>query len=504
MGYTKSIRSVITGKDTGKCKYIKIKQSYVYKLSDFGTAKPLKDGDFFQSLVGTEEYLHPDIFKAASIERHRPREFDISVDLFQMISHKDPGVISGEQTSATGDIIWSKELPKTCRLSKAILDLYGPNTQRARICHLTHRVGRGVCDLSNGLLVLSDHSMDCDVMWTMCGREGVFPGPLYSVKLSYKKQLQLLQKARERCLQEHIVPRPAVSGPYCNQTFDNIVCWPDTMAGTMAEQNCPNYINNFDTRAKARRECLPNGQWYVHPGFNKTWTDFRDCLDKRKPVDPLMVDLSNNYVFHTPEGRPAVINNTATLTTEGSNWTCKLVFTFFNYIIVANYLWIFIEGLYLHNLIFITTFKKSKRKLARSTLVLIPLFGVYYMISVVMPECMDPGVELIWLYVESGVNSFQVQQEIRKKWNRKWKLRRLSTVSSRSTRTMSVGSAVCIKDKQLSALILAGNVLQNKSGKWKQNVPMELQDLNQSPHRDIHECASDETLQESNGLFTSQ
>lgn len=38
-------------------------------------------------------------------------------------------------------------------------------------------MGRGVCDLFNGLLVLSDHSMDCDVMWTMCGREGVFPGP---------------------------------------------------------------------------------------------------------------------------------------------------------------------------------------------------------------------------------------------------------------------------------------------------------------------------------------
>lgn len=37
-------------------------------------------------------------------------------------------------------------------------------------------------------------------------------------------------------------------GPFCNQTFDNIVCWPDTKAGTMAEQNCPNYINNFDTR----------------------------------------------------------------------------------------------------------------------------------------------------------------------------------------------------------------------------------------------------------------
>ncbi|XP_065938530.1 inhibitor of nuclear factor kappa-B kinase subunit epsilon [Magallana gigas] len=58
--------------------------SYVYKLSDFGTAKPLKNGDFFQSLVGTKEYLHPDIFKAAFIERHRPREFDISVDLWSL------------------------------------------------------------------------------------------------------------------------------------------------------------------------------------------------------------------------------------------------------------------------------------------------------------------------------------------------------------------------------------------------------------------------------------
>nr|XP_022298210.1 inhibitor of nuclear factor kappa-B kinase subunit epsilon-like [Crassostrea virginica] len=125
--------------------------SYVYKLSDFGTAKPLKDGDFFQSLVGTEEYLHPDIFKAAFIDRHRPREFDISVDLwslgatlyhtatgkvpfqpfhgrgdkhtmFQMISKKDSGVISGEQTSATGTIVWSKELPKTCQLSRYLRD----------------------------------------------------------------------------------------------------------------------------------------------------------------------------------------------------------------------------------------------------------------------------------------------------------------------------------------------------------------------------------------------
>lgn len=31
--------------------------SFVYKLSDFGTAKQLTDDGMFQSLVGTEEYL---------------------------------------------------------------------------------------------------------------------------------------------------------------------------------------------------------------------------------------------------------------------------------------------------------------------------------------------------------------------------------------------------------------------------------------------------------------
>lgn len=33
-----------------------------------------------------------------------------------------------------------------------------------------------MCDLFNGLLVFFDYFMDCDVMWMMCGREGVFLG----------------------------------------------------------------------------------------------------------------------------------------------------------------------------------------------------------------------------------------------------------------------------------------------------------------------------------------
>lgn len=53
----------------------------------------------------------------------------------------------------------------------------------------------------------------------------------------------------------------------------------------------------------------------------------------------------------------------------------------------------------------------------RSTLILIPLFGVYYVISVTMPDCMDDRTEIVWLYVESIINSFQVSIFKKKKYD---------------------------------------------------------------------------------------
>ncbi|XP_048769252.1 secretin receptor-like [Ostrea edulis] len=455
------------------------------------------------------------------------------------------------------------------------------------------------------------------IVWTLvtifsgqCAHgRGCYTDPkIYIAKVPQERQLIVILDAMRACLNSTYQTKPTLTGLHCPFVFDNIMCWPETEAGTVLEQACPDYINNFDIRGKARRECLPNGEWYVNPRTNRTWTDFNECtqLHVKDPGDEFLmlkdhlptirrlymigysislavlsvaivlmlrfrrlhcqrnaihINLFVSFalrsviclikdIFHTPEGSTTIINNTVTITSLGSNWPCKLVFSIFNYIIVANYVWIFMEGFYLHNIIFITTFKKSKRfflyilfgwcspvlciipwvivrrvledtlcwsthsaenkfvwiirgpivvtivinflfflnivrvlftkltalhmsdphryrKLARSTLVLIPLFGVYYMISVVMPECMDPDVELIWLYTESSVNSFQglivailfcfcngeVQQEIRKKWTRRWMLRRFSTVSSRSTRTLSLGSTGFVKDKPIPSAL---------------------------------------------------
>ena len=48
------------------------------------------------------------------------------------------------------------------------------------------------------------------------------------------------------------------------------------------------------------------------------------------------------------------------------------------------------------------------RKLAKSTLVLIPLFGVYYILVILIPDTVNPKVYLIRFYTETILNSFQV------------------------------------------------------------------------------------------------
>ncbi|ESP04258.1 hypothetical protein LOTGIDRAFT_53326, partial [Lottia gigantea] len=198
------------------------------------------------------------------------------------------------------------------------------------------------------------------------------------------------------------------------------------------------------------------------------------------------------------------------------HWQCKLFFTLFNYILGANYMWIFVEALYLHILITVSVFsdksgiiwyilfgwlapvcfvlpwvivratvedelcwnthptpeyfwitkapivasivinfiiflnlirvlftklnavnspeaKKFRyQKLAKSTLVLIPLFGVHYIVFLGLPGGLDERLELAKLYFEMFFNSVQgffvallfcflnseVQNEVKKNWHR--------------------------------------------------------------------------------------
>ncbi|XP_063675473.1 serine/threonine-protein kinase TBK1-like [Bolinopsis microptera] len=134
---------------------IKEDGSSMYKLTDFGGARELEEDAVFMSLHGTEEYLHPDIYEKALVDRRAPANFRAEVDLWslgatffhsaagqtpfktfhgrgdkvtmlKMTKSKDTGVISGIQKTKDGEITYSKELPSKAPMSAELKKIIEP------------------------------------------------------------------------------------------------------------------------------------------------------------------------------------------------------------------------------------------------------------------------------------------------------------------------------------------------------------------------------------------
>ncbi|XP_020858751.1 inhibitor of nuclear factor kappa-B kinase subunit epsilon isoform X1 [Phascolarctos cinereus] len=119
----------------------------IYKLTDFGAARELEDDEKFDSVYGTEEYLHPDVYERAVLRKPQQKAFGVTVDLwsigvtlyhaatgslpfvpfggprrnkeimFRITTEKPTGAIAGTQKRENGPLEWSYKLPVTCRLS---------------------------------------------------------------------------------------------------------------------------------------------------------------------------------------------------------------------------------------------------------------------------------------------------------------------------------------------------------------------------------------------------
>ncbi|KAI8515392.1 vasoactive intestinal polypeptide receptor [Branchiostoma belcheri] len=326
------------------------------------------------------------------------------------------------------------------------------------------------------------------------------------------------------------------------------------------------------------RFCDVNGKWVVNPATNKTYANYSACLEERQsrriPPEVLQrvttlytvgysvslgslfiafiilasfkrLHCTRNYVhMHLFMSymlralfilvKDAVLDIGASGSAESQRGTpgCKVVQTIFMYFMATNYFWILVEGLYLHNLIFVSVFSERKffygfiaigwvfpltfvvpwvavratledtgcwdsdekgytwiykapivaaillnfflflnilrvlakkmrspasvadhgrrgsrrrssiqlqmpMKLAKSTLVLIPLFGVHYIVFAGMPDNVGGVAYEVRLYFDLFFNSFQgffvsilycflngeVKAEFKRRWEH-WKLKR--------------------------------------------------------------------------------
>ncbi|XP_060731366.1 corticotropin-releasing factor receptor 2 isoform X3 [Tachysurus vachellii] len=185
---------------------------------------------------------------------------------------------------------------------------------------------------------------------------------------------------------------------YCNATADEIgTCWPRSGAGTVVARPCPDFINGvkYNSTRSVYRECLENGTW----AFKINYSSCEPILEeKRKYPVHYKIALIINYLGHCISVGALVIafilflclrsirclrnvihwNLITTFILRNIMWLllqlidhnihernepwCRLITTVYNYFVVTNFFWMFVEGCYLHTAIVMTYSTDKLRK----------------------------------------------------------------------------------------------------------------------------------------------
>uniref|UniRef100_A0A8C5QTK5 Corticotropin releasing hormone receptor 2 n=1 Tax=Leptobrachium leishanense TaxID=445787 RepID=A0A8C5QTK5_9ANUR len=188
------------------------------------------------------------------------------------------------------------------------------------------------------------------------------------------------------------------TGPICSATFDQIgTCWPRSFAGDIVERPCPETFNGirYNTTRSVSRECFENGTW-------ASWMNYSQCVpildNKRKYALHYKIALIINYLGHCISVLALVVafllflclrsirclrniihwNLITTFILRNIMWFllqmidhnihesneiwCRCITTIYNYFVVTNFFWMFVEGCYLHTAIVMTYSTDKLRK----------------------------------------------------------------------------------------------------------------------------------------------
>ncbi|XP_001113520.3 glucagon-like peptide 2 receptor isoform X2 [Macaca mulatta] len=210
---------------------------------------------------------------------------------------------------------------------------------------------------------------------------------------------------KQACLRD-LLKEP--SGIFCNGTFDQYVCWPHSSPGNVSVP-CPSYLPwwSEESSGRAYRHCLARGTWQTIENATDIWQDDSECSENhsfKQNVDhyallstlqlmytvgysvsliflflalTLLLFLrklhcTRNYIhmnlfasfilrtlavlvkdvvfYNSYSKRPDNENGWMSYLSEMST-SCRSVQVLLHYSVGANYLWLLVEGLYLHALL---------------------------------------------------------------------------------------------------------------------------------------------------------
>lgn len=175
----------------------------------------------------------------------------------------------------------------------------------------------------------------------------------------------------------------------CPIHFDGWSCWPETPAGQVANQSCPDFIPGFEPANTVYYKCMEDGTWYFHEPYNRTWVNYTTCVNTDDlsfrtvviiihsvgysiSLVALLISLALLVYFKTLRCARILIhmNLFASFAINNFLWllwyylmfdeteslfanqaVCKSLHTVLYACLISNYSWMLCEGLYLHTVL---------------------------------------------------------------------------------------------------------------------------------------------------------
>ncbi|XP_055085392.1 glucagon-like peptide 2 receptor [Periophthalmus magnuspinnatus] len=231
---------------------------------------------------------------------------------------------------------------------------------------------------------------------------------------------------KENCSKTLALTALSQSGVFCNGSFDLFACWPHSAPGNVSIL-CPSYLPwiQQDSPRRAHRECLENGLWRLKDNSSDVWREDSECQEHhyfREKEEQLLrqsalrlisvigyslslcslslatllmgmlrkLHCTRNYI-HMNLFVSFILRAAAVickelvlhfmyshLPTDDQGWSayasstisvlCKAARVCMEYCVFCNYLWLLVEAMFLHTLLFSAVL--TKKRLLKSYMVL--------------------------------------------------------------------------------------------------------------------------------------